>query len=120
MSFLGDNGATNYQRVDWFTPAGLSTWGDARTIILGTTGYIETRAYLDVGHSAKPDNVILVDERGEHAFNVAGQVGFPYFGELVLDCLERSEKAMTQEHTFKAAELCLRAQAAARVITKLS
>jgi hypothetical protein len=40
-------------------------------------------------------------------------VGFPFFGELVLDCLNRTENAMTQEHTFKAAELCLIAQAAA-------
>jgi hypothetical protein len=39
------------------------------------------------------------------------------FGELVLDCLIRTEKAMTQAHAFKAAELCLLAQAAARRIT---
>ena len=42
-NLLGDNGATNYIRVDWFTPAGLSTWGDGRMIILGTKGYIELR-----------------------------------------------------------------------------
>jgi hypothetical protein len=35
----------------------------------------------------------------------------------VLDCLNRTEKAMTQAHAFKAAELCLQAQAAARRIT---
>ena len=46
---LGDNGATGYFRVDWFTPAGLSTWGDGRTFILGTLGYIELRKYLNVG-----------------------------------------------------------------------
>jgi hypothetical protein len=34
----------------------------------------------------------------------------------VLDCLNRTDKAMTQAHTFKAAELCLRAQMAARRI----
>ena len=48
-SLLGDNGATNYIRVDWFTPDGLSTWGDGRTVILGTKGYIELRKYVDVG-----------------------------------------------------------------------
>lgn len=37
----------------------------------------------------------------------------PYFGELILDCLNRTEKAMTQEHAFKAAELCVKAQMAA-------
>jgi hypothetical protein len=40
----------------------------------------------------------------------AGKVGFPFFGELILDCLEGTESAMRQEHTFKAAELSLVAQ----------
>ena len=40
-----------------------------------------------------------------------------FFGEFILDCLNRTEKAMTQEHAFKAAELCLKAQAAAIRLT---
>ena len=40
---VGDNGATQHFRVDWFTPDGLSTWGDGRTFIIGTKGYIELR-----------------------------------------------------------------------------
>jgi hypothetical protein len=44
-------------------------------------------------------------------------VGYRFFGEFILDCLNRTEKAMTQEHAFKAAELCLRAQAAAVRLT---
>ncbi|HVU32414.1 MAG TPA: Gfo/Idh/MocA family oxidoreductase [Opitutaceae bacterium] len=116
-SLLGDNGASNYVRVDWFTPAGLRTWGDGRTVILGTKGYIELRKYVDVGRDAAGDNVYLVDDQGERHVNVAGQVGFRYFGQLILDCLNRTENAMTQAHAFKAAELCLRAQLAARRIT---
>ncbi len=116
-SFIGNNGTTNYQRVDWFTPDGLSTWGDGRTIILGTQGYIELRKYVDVGHSATGETIILVDGKGEQRISVAGQVGFRFFGELILDCLNRTEKAMTQDHAFKAAELCLKAQAAAKVLT---
>src|SRR5690606_27301018 len=27
-TFVADNGATGYFRVDWFTPDGLSVWGD--------------------------------------------------------------------------------------------
>ncbi len=115
-SLLGNNGTSHYFRVDWFTPDGLSTWGDGRTIILGTQGYIELRKYVDVGRDPKGDNVILVDAKGEHAINVTGKVGFPFFGQFVLDCLNRTEKAMTQAHAFKAAELCLRAQLAARRI----
>ncbi len=116
-NLVGDNGTTNYVRVDWFTPPGLSTWGDGRMTILGTKGYIELRKYVDIGRERTGDHVFLVDEKGEHHLNVAGQVGFRFFGELILDCLNRTEKAMTQRHAFKAAELCLRAQAAARRLT---
>lgn len=115
-SLLGDNGSSNYIRVDWFTPNGLSTWGDGRTVILGTKGYIELRKYLDVARDKTGDNVYIVDDAGERFVNVAGQVGFRFFGQLILDCLNRTEKAMTQAHAFKAAELCLRAQLAARRI----
>ncbi|MDR0902955.1 MAG: Gfo/Idh/MocA family oxidoreductase [Opitutaceae bacterium] len=115
-TLLGNNGASNYVRVDWFTPDGLRTWGDGRTVILGTKGYIELRKYIDVARDAAGDHVYLVDDKGEHHMNVAGQVGFRFFGELILDCLNRTELAMTQEHAFKAAELCLRAQAQARRI----
>jgi predicted dehydrogenase len=109
-SLTGDNGATGYFRVDWFTPDGLSTWGDGRTFLLGTDGYIELRKYVDVATGAGGDQVYLVDGSGEHHFDVKGKVGYPFFGELVRDCLERTERAMTQEHAFKAAELCLIAE----------
>ena len=109
-SLIADNGATNYFRVDWFTPDGLGAWGDGRTFILGTEGYIELRKYLDVGRDNESDQLYLVDGQGERHIRTRGTVGFPYFGQLVIDCLERTERAMTQEHTFKAAELCLIAQ----------
>jgi len=113
---VGDNGATNYFRVDWFTPDGLSTWGDGRTIILGTQGYLELRKYVDVARDKQGDHVYLVNSDGEQHLAVHGQVGYPFFGELILDCLNRTQNAMTQEHAFKAAELCLLAQARAEVI----
>ena len=52
----------------------------------------------------------MVNRDGEQHFAVNGQVGFPFFGELILDCINRTENAMTQEHAFKAAELCVIAQ----------
>ncbi|MGD1030499.1 MAG: Gfo/Idh/MocA family oxidoreductase [Opitutaceae bacterium] len=116
-SLLGNNGSTNYIRVDWFTPAGLGTWGDGRVVILGAKGYIELRKYIDVGREKTGDHVYLVDDSGEHHLSVAGRVGFRFFGQLILDCLNRTENAMTQTHAFKAAELCLRAQAQAKRIT---
>jgi predicted dehydrogenase len=112
-SLRADNGASNYFRVDWFTPDGLPTWGDGRTIILGTDGYIELRKYIDLARHDDGDHLYLVTHGGVEHMALAGQVGFPFFGRLVLDCLGRTERAMTQAHAFKAAELCLRAQEAA-------
>ncbi|NQU10367.1 Gfo/Idh/MocA family oxidoreductase [bacterium] len=112
-SLVADNGASFYFRVDWFTPAGLRTWGDGRTIILGTDGYLELRKYVEIGTDRMGDQLYLVNGEGERHLELAGQVGFPFFGRLIRDCLERTERAMTQEHAFQAAELCLRAQALA-------
>ncbi len=109
-TLVADNGATGYFRVDWHTPEGLCTWGDGRTFILGTEGYIEMRKYVNVANSTEGDHVFWVDSEGEHYENVAGKVGFPYFGALVLDCINNTENAMTQEHALKAAELCVKAQ----------
>jgi predicted dehydrogenase len=110
INVVGGNGATGYHRVDWLNPDGLGTWGDGRTIILGTEGYIELRKYINVGADRSGDHLFLVDHQGEHHLELAGKVGFPYFGQLILDCINRTENAMTQAHAFKAAELCLIAQ----------
>ena len=109
-SFQGDNGASSYFRVDWFTPDGLSNWGDGRMFILGTEGYIELRKYMDVGRDTTPDNVYLVNGEREYHLQVAGKVGYAFFHQLIHDCLHRTETAMTQEHIFKATELAIKAQ----------
>lgn len=111
LTVVGANGATGYHRVDWLNPDGLATWGDGRTIILGTEGYIELRKYINVAAERSGDHLYLVDHKGEHHLELAGKVGFPFFGQLIRDCIDRTETAMTQAHAFKAAELCLIAQA---------
>jgi hypothetical protein len=111
---VADNGATSYFRVDWFTPDGLRTWGDGRTVLLGTEGYIEMRKYCDVARTAEGDHLFLVNGATETHFALHGEVGFPFFGELILDCLNGTENSMTQAHAFKAAELCLKAQVTAK------
>lgn len=116
-SIVGDNGTTNYFRVDWFTPDGLGTWGDGRTMILGTEGYIELRKYINIGTSKDSDHVFMANGKGEYHYEVSGKVGYPYFGQLILDCLNRTENAMTQEHAFKAAELGVIAQLQAMELT---
>ena len=116
-SIVGKNGSTNYFRVDWFNPDGLRTWGDGRTFILGTEGYIEIRKYINVASDkVDGDHVFLVNGKGEKYIQATGVTGFPFFGELILDCLNRTENAMTQAHAFKAAELCLQAEKQAIVI----
>ena len=116
-SIVGKNGSTNYFRVDWFNPDGLRTWGDGRTFILGTEGYIEIRKYINVASDkVDGDHVFLVNGKGEKYIQATGVTGFPFFGQLILDCLNRTENAMTQAHAFKAAELCLQAEKQAIVI----
>ena len=110
VSLVADNGATNYFRVDWFTPDGLGAWGDGRTFILGTEGYIELRKYIDVARDAELDHVYLVNQEGEQHISARGTVGYPFFGQLIRDCLDGTENAMTQERAFKAAEISLVAQ----------
>ena len=114
---IGDNGATNFIRVDWLTPKASRVWGDGRTFILGTEGYIEMRKYVEVGRPEEGNNnLYLVNGEVEKRFELTGKVGYPFFGQLILDCINRTENAMTQEHAFKAAELCLTAQKMARRI----
>lgn len=61
----------------------------------------------------KGDHVFLVNREGEQHYQVSGKVGYPFFGQLILDCVNRTETAMTQEHAFLAAELCVRAESQA-------
>ncbi len=113
-NIIGQNGAAHYFRVDWFTPDGLRTWGDGRLFILGTEGYIEVRKYVNIATEDQGGgHVFLANGHGEKYFNACGVTGFPFFGQLILDCLNRTENAMTQHHCFKAAELCLQAEAQA-------
>ena len=105
------NGSAHFFKVDWFTPDGLRTWGDGRMFIQGTKGCIEVRKYVNLAAEAPGGgHVFLVNDRGEQYFNAVGATGYPFFGQLILDCLNRTENAMTQAHAFKAAELCLIAQ----------
>ncbi|MFK4761167.1 Gfo/Idh/MocA family protein [Microbacterium sp. ZW T5_45] len=111
-----DNGTTGYVRVDWFTPEGIDVFGDGRTLLLGTDGYIELRKYIDITTDNGGGQVLLVDDEGQHRFDATGMTGYPYFGQLIRDCLDRTETAMTQERAFAAAELSILAQQNARVL----
>jgi predicted dehydrogenase len=98
--------ATGYIRIDWFTPDGLATWGDGRTFILGTEGYIEMRKYIDIAGREGGDHLFLVNKKETKYFNCS-QVEMPYGQQLVSDVVNRTETAMTQDHCFLATELAL-------------
>lgn len=116
VHLTADNGVTGYHRVDWLSPKGLKSWGDGRCIINGTHGYIELRKNIDV--TIGGGNVLyLVNDDGEFRIDARGKTGAPFFGEMILDCLEHTERAMTQEHIFAAARISLIAQANARELT---
>ncbi len=116
-TFITDNGIPCYISVDWFTPDGLSVWGDGRMLICGTKGYIEIRKYLDVANSKEGDHVIVVDEKDEQHYRVNGKIGFPFFGELIRECLYNDVVAMDQEHIFRSIELAIEAENKAVVIS---
>jgi hypothetical protein len=102
-------GTTGYVRVDWFTPAGLPTWGDGRLTILGTDGYIECRKYIDIAGREGKDHLFLVDRNGVNYVDCS-DVDLPYGRQLIADVLNRTETAMPQARAFNAMELALKAQ----------
>jgi predicted dehydrogenase len=104
--------ATGYIRVDWFTPAGLSTWGDGRLFVLGTDGYLELRKYCDVAGRPGGDHLFLVDASGEHHLDCRGG-DLPYGRQLMADIFDRTETAMPQAHVFTVSQLALEAEARA-------
>ena len=90
---VGDNGATMYFRVDWFTPDGLSNWGDGRTFILGTDGYMGTAQIRQRRHGRRHVQPCVPGQpqRGIPLLTSRENVGYPYFGQLILDCINRTE-----------------------------
>lgn len=110
---LSGNGGTGYIRVDWFTPAGLKSWGDGRLTILGTDGYIEIRKNIDIAGRDGGNHLFLVNEKETKYFDCSG-TSMPYGEQLVNDIVNRTETAMTQVHCFLATELALQAQKKAK------
>jgi len=115
MMLRGDSG-TGYIRVDWFTPDGLSTWGDGRLTILGTEGFIEIRKNVDIAGRPGESHLFIVDQKETRYIDCAN-VDLPYGRLLVDDVLNRTETAMPQAHCYLATELVLKAQQQARRLT---
>ena len=103
------NGGTGYIRLDWFTPNGLGVFGDGRTTILGTEGYIEIRKSVDIGGRPGGNHLFLVDHKGTQYVDCT-DVTLPYGARLVDDVLNRTHTSDDQARTFLAMELGLRAE----------
>jgi predicted dehydrogenase len=115
---LRGDGGTGYIRADWFTPDGLGVFGDGRTTILGTEGYIEIRKSVDIAGRAGGNHLFLVDHKGAQYVDCR-DVALPYGARLVDDVLNRTQTADDQSRTFLAMELALRAERDAQRVTSL-
>ncbi|HYW56413.1 MAG TPA: Gfo/Idh/MocA family oxidoreductase [Polaromonas sp.] len=111
------NRARGYCRVDWFTPDGLPTWGDGRLFIAGTEGSIEIRKYLDIEGRAGTDHLFLCDRSGTRHVDCTNEP-ITFFAKLVNDVQNRTQLAVSHEHTFTVCRLALDAQARAEQVQK--
>ena len=109
---LRSDRASGYVRVDWFTPDGLSTWGDGRLFLLGTEGFIEVRKYVDIAGRPGTDHVFLSNREGTRYID-ASREPLTYFRKFLADVRDRTETAMPQEHAFMVTRLAIEAQAKA-------
>lgn len=109
------NGGFGYVRVDWFTPHGLSTWGDGRLFILGTDGYIELRKYIDIAGRPGGNHLFIVDQKSTRYID-CNKVDLPFGPLLVADIVNRTRVAQDQQQALLATELVLKAQKNAKVL----
>jgi predicted dehydrogenase len=113
---LRGNRGLGYVRLDWFTPDGLGTWGDGRLFILGTDGYIEIRKYIDVAVKHQGNNLFLVDGKQARYIDCSN-MPLPFGPQFVSDVVNRTHTAQDQAECLLAAELVIKAQRNAKLVT---
>ena len=57
-----------------------------------------------------------ISEERNGSRDATGVTGYPFFGDLIPDSLNRTENGMTQACAFKTVELCLIAQKQAEMV----
>ncbi len=115
MVLRGDRGL-GYVRLDWFTPDGLGTWGDGRLFILGTDGYIEVRKYANVAVSHEGNNLFIVDKDNARYID-CNNMTLPFGPQFVADIVNRTHLAQDLDEALLAAELVIKAQRNAKMVT---
>ena len=109
------NGGLGYFRVDWFTPDGLPAFGDERTFILGTEGYIEMRKTIDIAAGSGGDHVLIVNRKSARYIDCRKLV-LPFGPQFIEDIVNRTQTAQNQAAALLATELVLKGQNKARVV----
>lgn len=109
---LRNDVATATMQMHWFTPDGLADWGDGRSFIVGTEGYIELRKNLDLAGRPGGQHLFLVNQQKTEHIACAGMPVGAYRA-LADDLRDRTETAMTQSHCFAVCRLALEAEARA-------
>ncbi len=109
------NGGLGYFRVDWFTPDGLGAFGDERTFILGTEGYIEMRKTIDIARCSGGDHILIVDRKSARYIDCKN-LTLPFGPQFIEDIVNRTQTAQNQAAALLATELVLKGQEQARLL----
>lgn len=109
---LRNDVATAAMQVNWFTPDGLADWGDGRSFIVGTDGFIELRKNLDLAGRPGGQHLFITDGRGTRYIPCEGRP-LTTFRAFADDVRDRTETAMTQSHCFAVCRIALEAEARA-------
>ncbi len=112
MMAQGDGGL-GYFRVDWLTPGGVTAFGDERTFILGTQGYIELRKTFDIAGRPGGEHLFIADGKSARYIDCS-RLALPFGPRLVDDIVNRTQTAQDQAATLLAMELVLKGQKNAR------
>jgi predicted dehydrogenase len=114
MIFHG-NAGFGYFRVDWLTPGGVSAFGDERTFILGTEGYIELRKTIDIAGRPGGDHLFIVDNKSARYIDCKN-LALPFGPQFVEDIVNRTHTAQDQGAALLAMELVLKGQKNAQML----
>jgi predicted dehydrogenase len=112
---LQGNGGFGYFRVDWLTPDGLQAFGDERTFILGTAGYIELRKTIDIAGRPGADHLFIVDGKSARYIDCRN-LPLPFGPQFLDDIVNRTHVAQDQAAALLAAEIVLQGQKNARIL----
>ena len=112
---VAGNGGLGYFRVDWLTPDGLEAFGDERTFILGTEGYIEMRKTIDIAGRTGGDHLFIVDRKSARYIDCKN-LYLPFGPQFVEDIVNRTQAAQNQAATLLATELVLKGQKNAQML----